>query len=168
MNETPLVQALQRCSLHSLLMITSKALTRAGFGDVQILDRRKSGQKSRHGGHELQCETTLGLLPVTVIVKVIQDKVRVRMMDELAGAVDRTGSDLGVIVTPFGVTAKASRQRDCYRRSRIEVLDGPSLAELLLKHRIGVRARGEVDYEFFGSIEDVSERLLSFIERNRR
>lgn len=158
--------ALQSCSLHSLLMLTSKALTRSGFGDVEILDRRHSKQKSRSGGHELSCHTTIGILPAKVVVKVINDEVRIRMLDELAGAVDRTHADLGLIVTTKRLCKSARKMLASYRRSRISAIEGPELATLLLKH--GIAARGaDVDYAFLSSLEEVSEKLLSFIAENR-
>ena len=102
-------------------MLVSKGLTRAGFGDVQILDRRENGQKTRFGGHEILCQTTLGSLEATVVVKVINDAVRVRMLDELAGTVLRRRADAGIIVSPRHVTATAKKVQASYRPCRIEV-----------------------------------------------
>ena len=167
MHETPFEGILQTCSLHSLLMLTSKALTRSGFGDVQILDRRQVRQKSRFGGHELLCETTVGHLPCKVIVKVINDKVRQRMLDELAGAVDRNKADLGLLVTPHQLSATAAKQQGSYSRSRIQVIDGAALEELLRKFKIGIRPKGDIDYAFFSSLEEVSDRLLAFMSKER-
>ena len=167
MNETPMVEMLKGCSLHSLLMLTSKALSRAGFGDVQILDRRQSKQRSRHGGHELVCRLNIGFVPMKVIVKVINDSVRVRMMDELAGAVIRNQADFGLIVTPHHVTTNAMRQQGASRLARVEVIDGPKFAALLSKFGIGLRGRTDIDYAFFGALEDVSARLLTFIANQR-
>ena len=167
MKGEPLVEMLKDCSLHTLLMLTSKALTRSGFGDVQLLDRRQSKQRSRYGGHELVCRGNLGTLPMKVIVKVINDSVRVRMLDELAGVVIRTRADAGIIVTPHHVTTNALRQQGTYSRARIEIIDGHALAGLLSKFGIGQRGRGEVDYAFFGALHEMSDRVLSFIAANR-
>lgn len=71
METDPLAGMLQRCSLHVLLMVVEQALARSGFGDVEILDRRRNKQKSRFGGHELSCRTRIGSLPATVLVKVV-------------------------------------------------------------------------------------------------
>lgn len=166
MKTEPLVGALQNTSLHALLMLVSKGLTRAGFGDVQILDRRQSRQKSRFGGHELQCLTLVGNLPGKVVVKVIRDGVRLRMLDEMAGVIQRTGADLGLIISPFHVTRKAKQVVKDYRGSRISVLDGEALAELLQRHDIGVRGKGSVDYAFFGGLEELAERLTQFMREN--
>lgn len=155
--------ALQGLSLHSLLITTSKALTRAGFGDVQVLDRRQNRQKSRWGGHELLCECRIGNLPAKVIVKVVRQEVRTRMLDELAGAVRRRDADLGLLVTPF-----ACRMGFRYPGSRVEVVDGPKLASLLAEHGVGVRPSGTPDYAFFEELERVSVRLMKFISSTKR
>ena len=154
---------LKQSSLHALLMVTSKALSRSGFGDVQILDRRHSKQKSRFGGHELLCQTNVGTVPLRIIVKVINDAVRVRMLDELAGAAIRTKADLGLLVTPFDRTSKSVRKQGRYGGVHLEVLDGPALCGLLRKYGIGVRPTGGVDYAFFAGLESVSIRLRMFL-----
>ena len=166
MNDHELEAALKQCSLHSLLILTSRALSHSGFGYVQLLDRRQSKQKSRFGGHELLCETTVGGLPVRVIVKVIQDSVRLRMLDELAGGIRRTNADLGLIVSPHNLTANASQALGSYAPMRIEAITGRTFAELLSRYHIGVRSRGDVDYAFFSELEDLGERLISFLKAN--
>ena len=167
MNDKAMKEMLKGCSLHSLLMLTSKVLTRSGFGDVEILDRRQSKERSRYGGHELECTASFGFVPMRVIVKVVNDSVRVRMLDELAGTVARRNADLGMIVTPHHLTTKAKLHQGIYRRMRVHAVDGTDLAQLLQKCNIGTRGHADVDYAFFGALEDVSSRLLSFIASGR-
>lgn len=164
MSTRSLQNILQQSSLHTLLMVTSKMLSQSGFGDVQILDRRETRQKSRFGGHELLCQTTMGSLPIRVIVKVINDAVRLRMMDELAGAVMRTKADMGLIVSPHHVTASAKRHQAAHKTARVTVIDGSELANRLIRLGIGVRSFGEVDYQYFGHLEEYGERVLEFIK----
>jgi hypothetical protein len=168
MNATPLEARLQQCSLHSLLLVTTKVLTRSGFGDVMILDRRHPRQKSRFGGHELVCECSVGSVQVQVIVKVINDVIRLRMLDELAGAIDRTQSEFGLIISPHHLSANAARWQAKYRRSRLKVITGPTLAEMLTTHGIGVRSKGELDYAFFEELEEQSDRVLAFIDELKK
>ncbi len=163
MNDVQLKGALQNCSLHALLMVVSKVLTRSGYGDVEMLDRRLSKDKSRYGGYELVCEGTLGTRPHRVIVKVVRDSARIRHLDELAGAVVRTGADSGLLVTPFHITRKAQSLIDRYGPIRTSVIDGTALASWVATHGIGVRGRQDVDYAFFGELEEVSHRVISFI-----
>jgi restriction endonuclease Mrr len=165
MSVQPLQRVLQRSSLHSLLLVTSKMLSRSGFGDVQILDRREPRQRSRFGGHELLCETNVGSLPVRIVVKVINDAVRLRMLDELAGVVIRTKSDLGLIVTPHHLTASARRHQEAFHSARIEVIDGVRLAEKLTSLGIGVREKGSIDFAFFMALEEAADRITAFMRK---
>jgi hypothetical protein len=167
MRTDPLSGALQGCSLHALLMLTAKALTRAGFGDVEILDRRRPSEKSRFGGHELSCRTFLGSLPLHVVVKVVREDVHLRMLDELAGTVLRMRADVGLLVTPHRLSAKKAVIPPTYRPARVEVLDGPALARLVRSAGVGARGRADVDYGFFGELEHASNRLLEFIDKER-
>lgn len=163
MNVTPLQGAVQRCSLHALLLITTQVLKRQGFDDVHILDRRQSRERSRFGGHELLVEGHVGDLPVSAIVKVIRDSARIRNLDELIGAVDRRGADLGILVTPHHVTRTAVTVLSSYTSGRIEVLDGASFTDLMRRFKIGVRGYDDVDYAFFGGIEEASQRYLRLL-----
>lgn len=167
MKDDELQEALKGCSLHALLIVTSRALSRSGFGDVQLLDRRQGRQKSRYGGHELLCESTVGGLPYRAIVKVIKDSVRLRMIDELAGSVRRTNADLGLIVSPHHLTKNAEAHLGSYAPMRIEPITGRTLSELLSRYHIGVRSRGEVDYAFFAGLEDASVRFNEFLKHHR-
>jgi restriction endonuclease Mrr len=167
MSASELQAMLKSCSLHVLLMLTSKALTRSGYGDVQILDRRHTKQKSRFGGHELVCEALVGSTVYRTIVKVVNDVGRLRMLDELVGSVNRMKADRGLLVTPHRLSAAAERARSKYSGVRIDTFAGEALGDLLTKSGIGVRSKGSVDYAFFAAMEDVSERLLTFIEGER-
>lgn len=164
MNDSALQGALQRCSLHALLLITCEVLKRQGFDDVHILDRRQSREKSRFGGHELLAFGHVADLPVTAIVKVIRDSARVRNLDEMIGTIDRRKADLGIIVTPFHVAASAVETLHEYSAHRIELIDGQTLEDLLRRFRIGIRLWGDVDYAFFGGLEVSSEAYLRHLK----
>jgi len=167
MSEDQIKHALQNCSLHSLLRVTSRVLARAGYGDVQILDRRESRQRSRYGGHELLCELTVGTVPARVVVKVVRDSVRQRMVDELAGTVIRRNASMGILIATKHVPALVDRSKDRYNPLRLQIIDGDALAGLLAQYQIGVRPHGEVDYAYFGDLEAQSFRILSFLTENR-
>lgn len=163
----PLAGALRECSLHCLLILVSKALTRSGFGDVEIVGRRQPGQKSRFGGHEIACAAALGPLPLKVLVKVVRDDLRLRHFDELAGGVIRGRADLGLLVSPFEISASAARAQALYRPARVESMDGNGLAELIRCSGFAVRPDGSPDYAFLSELETVSERLLEFVGKER-
>lgn len=163
----PLEGMLQRCSLHALLMVTSTALSRNGFGDVEILDRRRSKQKSRFGGHELQCQTSLGGQPVRVLVKVIQDRVRTRMVHEMAGCVIDYDGDFGLVISPFNSSPLRARKQPIDPKLKVRIIEGHDLAQLLRCSGVGVRPGGGIDYAYFASVEAASEHILTFIEMVR-
>lgn len=161
----PLTGVLRTSSLHVLLIVVSKVLSRSGFGDVQILGRRQERQKSKFGGHEVQCLTQLGNLPAKVLVKVVRDTVRLRAVDELAGAVARTGSDRGLIVSAYGV-CQSAEEALLNPALKVDVLSGDGLADLMVKFGFGVRPSGQPDYAYFGQLEEVSPKILGFMKEN--
>lgn len=162
MTNIQLQGALRASSLHALLIMIAKALSRSGYGDVQFLDRRNPREKSRHGGHELLCEATIGTRAVKIIVKVLRDSIRIRNLDEMAGTVMRMGADSGVIISPFHTTKVAQTLLEKYR-PRTEVVDGEALAAMLEARSIGVRNKGEVDYAYFGELEHLANQISHFI-----
>lgn len=159
---------LQQSSLHSLLIVASKMLAKSGFGDVQIMDRRTVKQRSRYGGHELLCEGQYGTLPVRVAVKVVNDDVRVRMLDEMAGTVLRTGADFGLVVTPRKLTSAAAGHQDKYRAAKVAVIDGERFTALLQHLRIGCLANGAADLGFFLEVEQIARRAVRFLDQEGR
>ena len=90
------------------------------------------------------------------------------MLDELVGAVQRTKADLGIIVSPRHVTASAFKLQAHYKSARVNIIDGTELAERLTKLGIGVRPKGDVDYQFFGSLEEVGARVSAFMRMEAR
>lgn len=165
MNLITLEQSVRRCSLHAQLILISKTLSCNGFGDVQILDRRLTRQKSRFGGHELLCVTQVGTVPVRIVVKVVRDSVRLRMLDELAGVVIRMEADLGLIVSPYRLIGRALINRPRYRPARVEVIDGRMLVRMMVKHRIGLTLEGQVDLPFFEHLNYQSRRVLNLLTK---
>lgn len=163
-----LQRLLKHCSLHVHLILLSQVLARSGYGDVQILNRRHNRQRSSLGGCELLCQSTIGPSPVKVIVKVINDSVRTRMLDELSGAIDRTASDFGILVTPHDLNETKRKLQAAYKRSHIEVIDGSLLADMLFQFRIAVRPNGKPDYLHLQYLEEEAEALLaSYLDRVR-
>ncbi len=167
MTNPELTNMLQTCSLHELEMILQMTLSREGFGDIEIMNRRLAKQKSRFGGYDLVCRRTIGSVQETIIVKIVRDTVRIRHCSELMGEIDRANADLGLLVTPFHVCDSAVTQLTKYTKSRFEVLDGNDLADLLTKYEIGVRGRGEIDYAYFTGLREASERIIGFINKLR-
>lgn len=167
MENSPLEAALKRLSLHPLITLVSRVLTRAGYGEAQLQNRLKERQKSRQGGCDMLFEATFGTRPVRVAVKVLRDSVRIRMLDELCGVVQRTKADMGFIVATGHITRNARPLLDQYGPD-IHVLDGSALASLLETYGIGTKGPGEVDWEFFAGLEATSPKILNLYRELRR
>jgi restriction endonuclease Mrr len=161
-DQAELRNLVQQSSLHATLLLVAKALSRSGYGDIEILDRREPRQKSRYGGCELLCRSSFANVPVRIIVKVIRDSVRIRMLDEMAGAIDRTKADFGIVVSTADLSQKARAIRQTYRKSRVEVIDLELLTDMLSRYKIGVRPGGSPDYAYFSSLDDHIRRINAF------
>ncbi|MFZ4507050.1 MAG: hypothetical protein ACOYON_05055 [Fimbriimonas sp.] len=158
------MRALQNASLHALLIMTARGLSRSGFGDVQILDRREAKQKSRYGGHELLCITTVGGVPFRVVVKVIRDSFRVRMFDELAGVVLRQKADMGILVSPRQGNEIGMKSQPQYRPVRLYSMDGHALTRMIARSHVGTKDGLTPDYVFLQSLEEYGDRVRNFVK----
>lgn len=156
MNEVKeaIVQRLRKCSFPAYLHIVHKTLIRAGFGDVQLLDRFETYQKSRYGGHEIECFVPCGSRSIKVVVKVIKDRIRIRMLDELVGVLNRCGGEMALIVSPFIMGDEVAIQSTRYNTVSLDVIDEVDLVRLMSKHTVGVRRNGELDYAYFEALEE--------------
>ncbi|MBS1708019.1 MAG: restriction endonuclease [Armatimonadetes bacterium] len=166
MSETRLLQLeLQDRSLHALLLAVQKALSRSGYGDVQFLGRRRPRQKSRFGGHDLVCETVMGPNLHRTVVKVLRDSVRTRHLDELAGAVIRTGADSGIVVSPFPQTKEVARHLGSGRAARVHVVAGADMAEWFAGFGVGTTKDGRLDRQYFLDLEVAAEQVEEFLAK---
>jgi len=144
--------------------MVSKVLARSGYGEVKLMDRRTVRQKSRDGGHELLCELVTGAEVHRVVVKLVRDSIRIRNLDEIVGTINRTGADSGLVVSPYHITREARRLKASYTGVSIGIVDGNELANWLRLHGIGILPEGEVDYAFFGHMEDLAEGVREFLK----
>lgn len=159
METSQLESALRPLKLYPLLRIVSRVLTRAGYGEARLQDRLTEGQKSKSGGCDLLFEATFGTRSVKVVVKVIKDGIRVRMLDEACGVVKRTKADMAFLVTPFRLTKKVRELLPLYAPD-IQVISGDMLAELMELYGIGVKGPGVVDWEYFHHLTLYADRTL--------
>ena len=157
-----LKRSLQSASLHPLLLMVSKVLSRSGYGDVQIMGRRLPRQKSKDGGHEILCELTQGPRSFRTVVKVVRDSVRIRNLDELAGTMIRTHADSGIVISPRHVTGKARDLLHAYDME-VSVVDGETLSAWLVQLGIGIKANGQVDRDYFNGLEAISPEIITFM-----
>ena len=156
---------LQECSLYGLLLVTSAALTRAGYGDVQFQDRRESRQKTKHGGHELTCTLRVGEAMSRAVVKVINDGIRTRMCDEAMGTADRRRADFAMIVSPHNLSPKVAHQQGQYTKTPLQVFAGIDLAALVAKYKVGIRKDGSIDYAYYETLRSSAHELMPYLLR---
>ncbi len=170
MLEDEIQQLMQEVNFHVLLLCVSNVLSREGFSDVQLLGRRTTKQKSYLGGCDLVAHQRLGVFETKTLIKVIQDDIRLRMLDEITGAMPRTKANFGAIVTPFGLTKQVAELNQKYPGNPIRIIDGKELASHMITHRIGVRERmGKLvpDFTYFQQLHEGSRRMLAFLKSNR-
>lgn len=161
---------MQGVNFYVLLLCVSNVLSREGFSDVQLLGRRTTKQKSYIGGCDLVAYQKLGIFETKTLVKVIQDDVRLRMLDEMTGTMPRAKANFGVIVTPFGSTKQVAELNTQYPGNPIRIIEGKELATLLIRHRLGVREYlGKLvpDYTYLQQLHEGSRRVLTFLKANR-
>lgn len=151
---------LKECSLYGLLLVTQVALTRAGYGDVQFQDRRESRQKTRHGGHELLCRMQVGEVTSHIVVKVIKDGIRTRMLDEAMGTADRRRADFAMIVSPHNLSPKVAPKQAEYTKTPLQVFAGMGLAALVAKYGVGIRNNGSIDYAYYEVMKHEADELI--------
>lgn len=164
MSHPSVVSALRTASLYPLTIIIERLLMCSGFDDVRSMGRRKSRQKSKLGGFDLECRTCIGSVDAKVIVKVLRDDVRIRNVEEMVGTRDRCGAHLGLIIATGNVSKFPQQNLATYRAKGVEWWDGEMLAEKLTRYLIGVRSGGEADFAYFASLEDAGP----IIERIRK
>lgn len=165
MSANELKAALQSSSFFPLLSLVSRTLTRAGYGEVRFMGRRAPQQKSKDAGYDLLFEATFATRRrLVVVVKVADQPIRIRQLDEMCGVIHRTRADMGFVVSAHHVTRKAKALLPDYEPT-VQAIDGEQLAALMSEYQIGTRGKGEVDYAFFGSLEHYSNKVLSFINR---
>ena len=168
MTNLRLQRELQACPLHVLLLATQRALSRSGYGDVQFLGRFRRRQKSRLGGHDIVCETVMGASVHHVVVKVLRDTVRVRHLDELAGTVQRTRADTGLVVSPYGMTKAAAQTIGGGGVPRFHVVAGADMAEWFANYGVGVKKDGTVDRLFFRHLEEAAGKMDAFLKKHSK
>jgi len=125
----------------------------SGFDDVRSMGRRRSRQKSKLGGFDIECCTTIGSIDAKVVIKILRDDIRIRNVEEMVGTRDRCGAHLGLIIATGRVSKFPQKHAETYKAKGVEWWDGEKLAERLTRYLIGVRMSGEADFGYFTSLE---------------
>lgn len=155
----PIVCQIQTLSIGGLQILLQSLFAREGFGDVELMGRYTQKQKSKLGGFELRCRRSIGPIHQTILIKVIMGhQIRVRSLAEMAGNVDRFNADHGLVITTTTACKSAIRELPKFTKSPIHILESRDLAELLVKHRFGVREHGEPNYAYFSALNELAKR----------
>lgn len=167
MLEKDLLSVIRVSSFHVQMLLVRQLLDRLGYKHIQFMGRRERKEKTYLGGHEFTADDRLGLFNVQTVVKFVTGQdIRVRMLDELAGVVRRTGSDYGILIATHGLTRSAELHLGSHEPLRIRVVTGAEFARLLIQHKIGVRdvPTLQVDEPFFRHLDRMSRQVSRFIE----
>ena len=153
-------------SFHAQLLVLLRLLERLGYRNLRIMGRRTPAQSTDQGGHELMSLDEFGIFTGKTVIKFVRDKVRTRMLDELAGTIRRVGADYGVLIATGGFCEGVTPDIN----QRVRVITGTELAHLLVRHRIGTKTETQedtVDHEFFRSLEVYAGQVAEFVERTK-
>lgn len=135
-----------------------KVLRAMGYGGPEGAIERLGGHGSDGGVDGVIREDTLGLELIYIQVKAWQDKTVGRPdIQQFIGALHGRQANKGIFIT----TSKFSPEARVYAdgvSSRVILIDGPQLAELMIDHDVGVTTRDtyeikEVDLSYFAPEE---------------
>ena len=135
--------------------IVLEVLTAMGYGGSDP-ERATITAHSHDGGLDgVIREDTLGLDQVVVQAKRYNSPVDVKLIREFAGSLDEHGTDKGVFFTTDKFTAPALAFARSIKK-RIVLIDGPELARLMVRHRVGVTVTktlplARLDSDYFDS-----------------
>lgn len=137
---------LHALSVRGYERLVAQLLRVAGYEDVRILRdhrirRRSHKGRNQHGGVDITASlrAEFGTTPVLVQVKQYQRPVSRRFVDELRGALIRTRSRQGLLITTSSFAPAARRAATEDAIGPIHLLEGNQLRDLLMTHRLGVR-----------------------------
>jgi restriction system protein len=135
--------------------IVLEVLTAMGYGGSDP-ERAAITAHSHDGGLDgVIKEDTLGLDQVVVQAKRYNSPVDVKLIREFAGSLDEHGTDKGVFFTTDKFTSPALAFARSIKK-RIVLIDGPELARLMVRHRVGVTVTktlplARLDSDYFDS-----------------
>ncbi|MBS1703673.1 MAG: restriction endonuclease [Armatimonadetes bacterium] len=159
MEVSPISSSVAALPLGALEILVQTLLAREGFGEVEIMNRWNPKQKTKKGGFELVCFRGTGPLRETTLVKVIQDDIRVRMLAELVGNVDRINADFGIVVTTKRACHSARRELPKFTTCQVRIVEPPDIENLMRKHLVGFREHGEPNHAYFSFLMEQAEAL---------
>ena len=128
--------------------LIARLLSSCGYAEVQVL-------AGSQGGADISASSSNGLSRAVTLVQAKQYRrpVSRRFVDELRGAMLRTGAQQGILLTTstFYVPTYRAVWKECPLPVRL--VDGAEVLDLLISHRLGVntsiRGRVKLDRKYF-------------------
>ncbi|MCX6378887.1 MAG: restriction endonuclease [Armatimonadetes bacterium] len=126
-------------SFHAYEECVRLLLVSMGYTDVQLMGCRVRSRKTTHGGLDVQAYTEVGVTRLSIVAQVKQYAERVprRFVDELRGAMLRTGARQGILITTSTFSRAARKAVAADRTAPIRLIEGDELTQLLIQNRIG-------------------------------
>ncbi len=151
--------------------LIARLLEACGYGRVQLLNA-SSGElpqslgfgrrAAQTGGADLRALSSNGLSHTMTLVQVKQYRIPVsrRFVDELRGAMLRTGAQQGLLLTTssfYGPAYTAVHGEGAEGIAPVRLVDGEELLNLLIQHHLGVReidsVYPQINLDFFDYLE---------------
>jgi len=135
-----LLEALMALSFQAYEEVVKELLIRLGYSDVRLLGRTSWKQYTRHGGMDMEAYAKVGISKTQVMLQLKQYRrpVSRRFVDELGGAILRSGAREGIIITTSDFSHVARTAAKSHGLAPIRLIDGAELTCLLITHCIGV------------------------------
>ncbi len=145
------------CALVRLLLV------RCGYSTVRALH----SDTAEGGGIDLLafCHTDLSTFVTAVSIKTGRVPVTRRLADEMRGAMQRANAEQGLIFATGSFSCRTRRVAHMPYLASLRLIDGETLAVLLIERGIGVRRKSEgrgewqFDSRFFEQLERRASRL---------
>lgn len=168
------VRCLLLCRLQALtylafLLCVMRVLERAGYADVDWLERLHTRGRNSQGGADLKGAAQVGFSTGMVLIQAKQGRADRRFVDELRGAMLRHGAPFGILVSLDELPQQAIAAAALYRGRPVRLVGGEELASTMMVLGIGVRAplsagtaacHQTVNEGFFRSLEREAVELI--------
>jgi hypothetical protein len=111
-----------------------------GYADVAATGRTRRRGRNLDGGADLVAWLQAGVTRFQIVVqaKQLTDPVQKRSVDELRGAALRLDAREGLIMTTAGASPVARAAAASVPSVPVRLIDGTELAELMVRHSVGV------------------------------
>lgn len=153
-----LLERLRCVSFHAFETCVRELLLAMGYERVDILGRVHFSGRNRDGGADIEARGRAGASPVRALVRAKQYSlpVQAKYVDELRGAMVRLQAGHGIIVSTAGFSPVAAASARASSLAPVTLIGGGELADLLVRHRVGVReglaVTLKIDERFFDAL----------------